>query len=98
MNREPFDIQEAWQAVAMLYGYIASLFGGAAAIAERLLLRRQMRRDILAWLGPAEALARRVLLLKALSLPKPNTPPAPPPALGRLSDTQNALDLALNTS
>jgi hypothetical protein len=85
MNREPFDIQEAWQTVAMLYGYIASLFGGAAAIAERLLLRRKMQRDLLAWLGPAEALARRVLLLKALALPKPNTPPVLLPATGRLA-------------
>ena len=44
---------------------------------------RQNRRDILAWLGPVEALARRLLLLKALTMPKPND--APPKALpGRI--------------
>jgi hypothetical protein len=46
----------------------------------QLILVRQNRRDILAWLGPVEALARRLLLLKALSMPTPNdAPPKTPP-------------------
>jgi hypothetical protein len=59
-----------------LYAWIVSLFGAPFAIAERLILVRKTRRDILQWLGPIEALARRLLLLKALTLPKPNCPPA----------------------
>ena len=76
MNREPFSLQDAWQYVGELYGSIVSLFGAPFDIAVRLLLRRQDRREILAWLGPVEALARRLLLLKALSMPKPNDAPS----------------------
>ncbi|MES1204205.1 MAG: hypothetical protein ABUS57_22420, partial [Pseudomonadota bacterium] len=47
-------------------------FGAPFDIAMQLILARQNRRDILAWLGPVEALARRLLLLKALSMPTPN--------------------------
>jgi hypothetical protein len=57
---------------------IVNLFGAPADIAARLLLRRQMRHDMLAWLGPIEALARRLLLLKALACPAPNCKAAPP--------------------
>jgi len=47
---------------------------GAAALAQRLLLRREKRIEILQWLAPLEALARRLLLLEALALPAPNAP------------------------
>jgi hypothetical protein len=83
MEREPFNIQDAWQGVGELYRWITSLFGAPFALAERLLLLKETRRDILAWLGPVEALARRLLLLKALSLPAPNYLP-PKPFAGRL--------------
>jgi hypothetical protein len=80
MNREPFSLQDAWQAMGDLYAAIVSLFGAPFDIAMQLILVRQNRRDILAWLGPVEALARRLLLLKALSLPPPNdAPPKTPP-------------------
>ncbi len=68
-------MQGAWEHVGYLYGCIVSLFGAPFAIAERLAFVRKNRRDLLAWLGPVEALARRLLLLKALSLPKSNQPP-----------------------
>jgi hypothetical protein len=80
MNREPFSLQDAWQAMGDLYAAIVSLFGAPFEIAMQLILVRQNRRDILAWLGPVEALARRLLLLKALSMPTPNdAPPKTPP-------------------
>ncbi|HWA23542.1 MAG TPA: hypothetical protein VG735_14200 [Caulobacterales bacterium] len=83
MNREPFSLQDAWQAMGDLYAAIVSLFGAPFEIATQFILMRQNRREILAWLGPVEALARRLLLLKALSMPKPND--APPKVLpGRL--------------
>jgi hypothetical protein len=84
MNREPFSLQDAWQHVGDLYATIVSLFGAPFEIATQFILMRQNRRDILAWLGPVEALARRLLLLKALTMPKPND--APPKALpGRIT-------------
>ena len=75
MNREEFSLQETWAHVGELYAWIVSLFGAPAAIAARLMLMRKERRDLLAWLGPVEALARRLLLLKALTLPTPNEAP-----------------------
>jgi hypothetical protein len=75
MTREPFSLQDAWQGVGDLYAAIVSLFGAPFALAERLMLVRKSRREILEWLGPVEALARRLLLLKALTMPKPNDAP-----------------------
>ncbi|MES1203874.1 MAG: hypothetical protein ABUS57_20750, partial [Pseudomonadota bacterium] len=66
-----------------LYASIVSLFGAPFDIALRLILRRDDRREILAWLGPVEALARRLLLLKALTMPAPNYAP-PKATAGRL--------------
>ena len=84
MNRAPFSLSDTWQHVAELYGWIVSLFGAPLEIADKRALMRKDRREILAWLGPVEALARRLLLLKALSLPKPNQPAPPPAAQGKL--------------
>jgi hypothetical protein len=92
-TREPFDIQDAWQTVGELYRYIVALFGAPLAIAESLLLVKKSRRDILAWLGPVEALARRILLLRALSLPPTNEPPpkiAPSPLFIAFTDRAEA--------
>lgn len=75
MKREPFSLQDAWQNVGDLYATIVALFGEPLEIATRLLLMRENRRDILSWLGPLEALARRLLLLKALTMPTPNDAP-----------------------
>jgi hypothetical protein len=78
MNREPFNLDDAWAWAQDLCATIAVLFGAPATIAARLLLRRKWRHDMLAWLGPLEALVRRLLLLKALDGPAPNCAPAPP--------------------
>ncbi|MEJ0022468.1 MAG: hypothetical protein WDN76_02860 [Alphaproteobacteria bacterium] len=83
MNREPFSLQDAWEHVGAMFDAIVSLFGAPFVIAERLILLRKSRRDILAWLGPVEALARRVLLLRALAMPPSNYAP-PKAATGRL--------------
>jgi hypothetical protein len=83
MEREPFDHQNAWDHVSEMYRYIVALFGAPFALAERFILMKKDRRDLLAWLGPVEALARRLLLLKALALPAPNYL-APKPFAGRL--------------
>lgn len=83
MTREPFDLQAAWQHVATLYSWIVKLLD-PARLSERVSLLRDKRRELLSWLGPAEALARRVLLLKALSLPPANLPGAAP-TKGRLA-------------
>jgi hypothetical protein len=49
-----------------------------------MILRKQTRVEILQWLAPLEAAARRMVLLEALTLPKPNAP-APPRFTGRLA-------------
>ncbi|MEJ0023001.1 MAG: hypothetical protein WDN76_05860 [Alphaproteobacteria bacterium] len=73
---EPFDIAFSWadlqHAIAMM---LAALGGCALAVAERLILTRKARIEILQWLAPIEAVARRLLLLEALKLPPPNEPP-----------------------
>jgi hypothetical protein len=46
-----------------------------AAVAERLILTRAGRIEILQWLAQIEAAARRLILLEALNLPPPNAPP-----------------------
>jgi hypothetical protein len=52
-----------------------AIFGGcAAAVAQRLILTRANRIQILQWLAPLEAVARRLLLIEALKLPAPNAP------------------------
>jgi hypothetical protein len=83
MEREQFSLADAWDHVTGMYDYIVALFGAPFALAEQMLLMRKSRRDLLAWLGPVEALARRLLLLKALALPKANYAP-PKPFEGRL--------------
>ncbi len=54
---------------------LASIGGCALAVAERLILTRAARIEILQWLAPLEAEARRLLVLEALKLPAPNQPP-----------------------
>jgi hypothetical protein len=75
MNREPFSLQHAWQNIGALYATIVAMFGAPFEIGAQFILMRQNRLDILSWLGPGEALTRRLLLLKALTMPKPNDPP-----------------------
>ncbi|MEJ0024379.1 MAG: hypothetical protein WDN76_14035 [Alphaproteobacteria bacterium] len=75
-DNEPFDLETAWadlqHAIVMM---LASIGGCALAVAERLILTRAARIEILQWLAPLEAEARRLLVLEALKLPAPNQPP-----------------------
>jgi hypothetical protein len=73
-QEEPFDIEIAWSALQHAIAMMLGAFGGAAAIAASLILPRATRIQILQWLGPIEALARRLLLIEAMSLPAPNQP------------------------
>ncbi|MGE3303296.1 MAG: hypothetical protein AB7M12_09305 [Hyphomonadaceae bacterium] len=73
----------AWAQVAELLGWIAALFGAPGEIAARGGLVRRSRFDILAWLAPLEAAARRLLLIEAAALPPANNAP-PLVARGRL--------------
>jgi hypothetical protein len=81
---EPFDLETAWAGLQHAMGFLLAICGGAAALAQRLLLRRASRIEILQWLAPLEALARRLLLLEALKLPAPNAP-APFAKKGKLA-------------
>lgn len=76
-----------WATVAHLVTWVINLFGDASFLAALGPIRPKLRREILAWLRPAEALARKLLLIEAARLPKPNLPaPAPrvrPPARAR---------------
>ncbi len=65
---------------------VIALFGAPAAIAAMRILRRATRIEILHWLAPLEALARRLLLLEAAELPPRNAPPARFVASGRIAN------------
>ncbi len=74
-ERQPFDLEAKWadlqHAIVMM---LASIGGCALAVAERLILPRAARKEILQWLAPIEAVARRLLVIEALNLPPPNQP------------------------
>jgi hypothetical protein len=74
---EPFSLEAAWDALRAWAKAMVNAFGEPASIAAQLLLRRSSREDILAWLAPLEAGVRRVLLMEAVKLARPNEPPAP---------------------
>jgi hypothetical protein len=83
---EPFSIEEAWAGLQDAISALLVTAGGcAAALADCLMLPRAMRMQILQWLAPAEALARRLILLEALNLPASNQP-APFVPKGRLAN------------
>lgn len=82
---EPFDLEDAWAYLAQLVGVVIRCIATPAAIAERLGLLRKSRMEILAWLAPLEALARRLLVIEAAQTPKPNDPPPRPHFPGGLS-------------
>jgi hypothetical protein len=72
---EPFELETAWAALQHAIMCMLAIFGGVAAVAERLILTRAGRIEILQWLAQIEAAARRLILLEALNLPPPNAPP-----------------------
>lgn len=73
-GEETFTLPSAWEQVKVLLGFMAALFGAPGAIAARLYLRAARRLEILQWLAPLEAVARRLLAIEALALPPPNMP------------------------
>ncbi len=72
---EPFDLEATWADLQHAIAMMIAAVGCALAIAERLILPRKARIEILQWLAPIEAAARRLLVLDALKLPAPNQPP-----------------------
>jgi hypothetical protein len=82
---EPFDLETAWADLQhALFGLLTTIGGCVAALADRLILPRAARMEILQWLAPIEAIARRLLVIEALKLPPPNQP-APFVPKGRLA-------------
>jgi hypothetical protein len=73
---EPTSREDRWLHLADLIAMVIAIFGSPAAIAATRILRRAARIDILHWLAPLEALARRLLLLEAAELPPRNAPPS----------------------
>ncbi|MEJ0024202.1 MAG: hypothetical protein WDN76_12915 [Alphaproteobacteria bacterium] len=73
-DEEPFTLEAAWADLQHGVAVMLAAFGCALAIAERLILPRKARIDILQWLAPLEATGRRLVLLEALKLPAPNQP------------------------
>ena len=72
---EPFDLETAWAGLQHAIGMLLAVVGGCAlAVAERMILTRAARTEILQWLAPLEAFARRLLVVEALNLPAPNQP------------------------
>jgi hypothetical protein len=70
----PFTLDRAWNDLKYAVAMILTLFGGAAEIAARKMLLNRTRQEILIWLAPIEAMARRILLLAALRAAPPNPP------------------------
>jgi hypothetical protein len=83
---EPFTLEAAWDNLRYLAQFLFSLFATPAALAAQMLLSKAKRVEILQWLAPLEAAARRLILLEALTLPAPNAP-APPAPCGFIGNT-----------
>ena len=83
MEAAKFDLDNAWAGLAEMIGWIIALFGAPGAIAAHIGLTRRTGAQLLAWLAPLEALARRLLFIEAASLPAPNAP-APFAPRGRI--------------
>ncbi len=67
-------LERFWDDLNYAVGLILSVFGGPQEIASRRMLIARSRQEILIWLAPIEAMARRILLLAALRAPAPNLP------------------------
>lgn len=65
----PFTLQRAWEDLRFAVNWLLSACGLPAEIAARRLMFPSTRQEILTWLAPVEAMARRVLLLAALKAP-----------------------------
>lgn len=74
MEKEPFTLEAGWAQLCYLAQFLFRLFATPAELAAQMILRREKRREILQWLAPLEAAARRLILLAALELPAPNAP------------------------
>lgn len=94
---QPFSLSDAWEQVKVLLSFMAALFGAPSALATQSYLRAARRLEILQWLAPLEALARRLLAIEALGLPAPNMPPPrtrlrDARIVGSLADSQPSRD------
>jgi hypothetical protein len=83
---EPTSREDRWRYLADMVTMVITLFGTPAALAAMRILRRATRIEILHWLAPLEALARRLLLLEAAALAPRNAPPARALIRGRLAN------------
>ena len=79
MDREPFSLDAAWAQLGELVSWLVSLFGKPVEIALRWGLVKRSRQEILDWLAPVEALARRLLLIEAAQTQPPNFIPKATP-------------------
>ena len=70
----PFTLQRAWDDLKWAVGWILSAVGSPSDIAAYKMMLARTRQEILIWLAPIEAMARRILLLAALKEPAPNLP------------------------
>jgi hypothetical protein len=76
-HAEPFSLEAVWEALRLWARAMVNALGEPASIAAGLLLPRAIREDILAFLAPLEAGVRRLLLIEAAALPRPNEAPVP---------------------
>jgi hypothetical protein len=74
MNAITRHLEITWFGLSQVVAMLITMFGNPAELFLRQTLRRVTRQDILHWLAPAEALARRLLALEATQLPAPNAP------------------------
>ncbi len=58
---------QLWAIARNAFARLSAAFGGAAAIAALDPLTRALRRELLAWLAPLEALVRKLILIEAAS-------------------------------
>ncbi len=71
-DQKPFTLERAWDDLRYALRWIVAACGWPAGIAARCVLSNKARQDILVWLAPIEAMARRILLLAALKAGVPN--------------------------
>lgn len=75
MNDVDRHLETTWAALRDLVAMMLNVFGGPAEIMLRRLLSPRTRQEILEFLAPLEALARRLLVIEAARLPIANLPP-----------------------
>jgi hypothetical protein len=72
--RQRATLEQFWGDLKYAVGMILSVFGSPSDIAAYKMMLARTRQEILIWLAPVEAMARRILLLAALTAQPPNLP------------------------